>query len=881
MAQTRDRVRAVTAAARKVRNTSIREAREDAAEKQEWHDDAWIAYDQVPEVKFGINYLGNGMSKVVFYAATLDVDGNPVPINDEASPLAGTPIASAAEAELARLRGPTGGQGEINRMATINLETVGEFYLYGREASSEFGVLGAPDYQPALTELWDVRSTKSIDLTSETDADKRPIFTMKRSPKATGVKLNNDTEQLIRVWQRHPEWPELSDCHLAGCLTDVETLVLLGNQEKAEAKSRASAGAFTVPSELSFTRSPSGTDVDPELGDETAGNDGEGPDNDPDDLDPLPSRTDDVLVSDADDFISALADALINPIEDPTSAESVVPMLISGPAEFLKQEYLHRIDFSRGQDGALDARIEAKINRVARGLNIPVEVVLGHMSTTFANAKQIDKDTFADHHEPRCLMIADAYAVGFLRPNLLAQSFDPALVEAVIVWYDPAALVRSESLDVNADKLYEAGVIGATAYRRAKGATEDDAPTEQELLLNIISHKAILTENLSIAILKAVGIDIGLTAAQPGPTPQAGGPPPPGARVQDPIELATIVAHELGVTNVHDVVAALAAASQHARNRQHDAIVASARKATTIGHDLMVIDRDLRNRLLGAAEGAMARALERAGARLKSKAGTIREALRGTPNYACAQHLGPRVLASAGLNPDELLADAWNELHDQFVAWGDTAGDAALDVVARALSGMSAAERAALKVRQLSDIEQGWLWLEDALGQAGKEALFHPEKGAWAAEAAGEVADLTSRVPPGLIREALARAGGALGMGGAPGITAPTNKAPIGGIASGDLVVGTLSDHGASIEGYVWVYGPAHRAHPFEPHAELDGVQFVNFDDSALSNTSGWPETAFYFPGDHQGCVCDFEPVVIPVAPPTNLASPQATNDEA
>jgi hypothetical protein len=50
------------------------------------------------------------------------------------------------------------------------------------------------------------------------------------------------------------------------------------------------------------------------------------------------------------------------------------------------------------------------------------------------------------------------------------------------------------------------------------------------------------------------------------------------------------------------------------------------------------------------------------------------------------------------------------------------------------------------------------------------------------------------------------------------------------------------------------------------PHMNLDGQVFRNFDDPVLANGSGWPPYSFYMPGDHAGCICDFEPIIVPAA---------------
>lgn len=83
-------------------------------------------------------------------------------------------------------------------------------------------------------------------------------------------------------------------------------------------------------------------------------------------------------------------------------------------------------------------------------------------------------------------------------------------------------------------------------------------------------------------------------------------------------------------------------------------------------------------------------------------------------------------------------------------------------------------------------------------------------------------------------------------------------KAAIGGIATGPMVLGILSEHGVSTEGFRWEYGGFPRTRPFRPHQRLDGVQFANFDDEVLRNPRGGFPGPFFLPGDHKGCKCDF-----------------------
>ncbi|HEY5026591.1 MAG TPA: hypothetical protein VII76_16565, partial [Acidimicrobiales bacterium] len=86
----------------------------------------------------------------------------------------------------------------------------------------------------------------------------------------------------------------------------------------------------------------------------------------------------------------------------------------------------------------------------------------------------------------------------------------------------------------------------------------------------------------------------------------------------------------------------------------------------------------------------------------------------------------------------------------------------------------------------------------------------------------------------------------------------------VGQIGTGQTITDLLtSSDNVDQAGYEWVHGPA--LHPFDPHDELDGVQFSSFTDDALANDTGFPDNEYYLPGDHDGCSCDFVTLWAPV----------------
>lgn len=759
-----------------------------------WQEEAWGYFDDVPELKYAMRFEGNVMAKCRWFAAWKnpdEPDADPIPITD---PRANVPdnIAQSAVAEIARLHGPLGGISEIGRELDMNLEIAGEAYLVGIGARP---VLDADTKLPTgqfTAEEWAIYSISEVSVDSGT-------YIVKLAPDdKTPRKLDPEYDTAIRIWQRHPRWSLLPDCNMRGVLNECEALVLLTNLVKAEPKSLMNAGYVTLPFELD---TGSADETEPEEGEEAQ----------------------------VSPFVAAIYEGATEAVTDPDSAAAVAPIFLRGPAEYLTEEYVHQVEIKRTMTAVLDARIDKRVERMARGVNLPVEVVMGHQGTTFANAAQVKQDEYDDHFQPKCVLVADAFTTSFMQPNLLDSypSIDPQLLEQVVVWFDPVNMIRQVDPFDSADTGLEHGAISYEAWRREKGWTEDDAPDVLERLETLAFNLSRLDPGVSTAILKKFAPDLDIPSELPGTSA------PAAAASTD-----TVIA---------------------------DALAASAttKAKANVGYKLMLIDRELRGRLVTAADRAMSRALERAGSRLRSKAGTQRAVVARVRSELVAQRLGPSLvaslIASAGLTEDDLIgSDAFDDLETQFKTWGASAQQQALDL-ANDVVGISTAQRDALGVRQAGDLDEAWSWMNDQLHDLARAQLYAPDP---LAPAIGEF-DPTAKVPTGLVRQALARAGGASGLTvqGTNVYVTLANGKPVGGIATGETVMGELTQGGALVEAYEWVYGPAFRAHPYEDHEVLDGAFFTDWDSDTLS---GSPFDAYYYPGDHDGCSCDATPVLVP-----------------
>ncbi len=780
----------------------------------EWQKDAWRFAKEVPEVGELIDWRGNQMAKLRWYAATWPVDAGPdaqpVPVGTEDSLVPEGPAAVQARFEMSRLKARVGGQSEIARRLDQNLETAGEAHVIG---FGERSTLLGDDVD--MPEEWVVASVLELDTKSRAGVGMRWIYNPGET-KESARELDPDRDSIFRVWQPDSGRFLVPDCAMRRILVVCDTIVQLSHQMRALSRARMGAGIVKFPSGLKLQI----------MGAESA-------------------------VEDTGDVMNMLAEYLRSTVEDPDALGTIVPPVISG--EVADLEGLKFMTFDRPQDDRLDERIEKLIMRAARGLNAPVEVVTGLMATTFANAEQIDENTFDEYLEPRAVHLSDALTVGFLRPQM-ALTF-PDVAEDVFVWFDASDLIGKPDRKENAIAAHTALAISDAALRDATGFDEGDAPDEGEILRRLGGSRGMFTPELTAALIQtlavAAGVDLPDAAAlAPSAPPQA------------------------------QFAALTGLIGRLANRREAITVTASRRAPQNPGRRLADIDRDLRIRLLAAADGAMDRALEKAGNRLRSKLPGRRADLAGVAAGDVAAVLG-RQAVTAAMSLDDLLDGGWDRLEGQFKEWGARAQDEALAVVYRLVSGTSAARRESLGARMAADLDEAWSWFRQALTALAGHRMFDPSPDA---PPVGEF-DPALKVPPSYVRHALALAGGNKGVetkgsGDAFVTLRNAGSVPAGGIGTGQTVVEELAAGGVVTESYLWDYGPSPRKNPFPAHVRLDGTEFAGWDDAVLANTSGFPETSFYMPGDHPGCQCDVVPLIRTTAG-TERAVPEFTGLDA
>lgn len=441
----------------------------------DWQRECLDYFDTTPELKYTGWWVGNAMSKVKLYAAVEGVDGEAVAIDsftlDEngekvyAAPDVPDAVRDQAVAELARLRSESGSQGELLRESAMNVDHAGECWLVGWGPRDAVVDLRNPENdRPATSEYWEIRSIDEVEFSGTN------VFVIGEPGDKDKRKLDTDRDTIIRIWQRHPRWSKLSDSHVRGTITQLRTLQLLEGQIQAESMSRHNAGILLVKKGITWA---SASQADPE---------GQKDDEDP--------------------FVAGLTEGITAPVADPGDPSSVVPNVAL--VDDIKDAMAH-IPIGRDTGASLDARIDKRIDRLAGGLNVPKEVVLGHRSTTFSNADQISDDEFTDHLEPRVLMQCDALTFGFLRPQMIeAGGESAAWADRVFIWYDASALLDPPDQVEAANAAFRNFAIGFKPYRAALGFSEDDAPSVDEQLQMLGLMRGILTAELTQSLIQRI-----------------------------------------------------------------------------------------------------------------------------------------------------------------------------------------------------------------------------------------------------------------------------------------------------------------------------------------------------------------------------------------
>ena len=476
--------------------------------------------------------------------------------------------------------------------------------------------------------------------------------------------------------------------------------------------------------------------------------------------------------------------------------------------------------------------MERILRQIAIGLDIPADILTGLADVNHWSAWLIDDSFRLNYVDPLILAVLDSLTRAYLLPYLQAAGVADA--ESFLFWRDYSDLTSRTVSASDAFAMLDRGLITPPAARRSVGFSEADAP--EEIPDDLPTDYSTRIESLG-AYVRA-GFDPTAAAAALGlpPIEHLGVLP---VTVQSATEAAPELAEaEMPLAPPEPGIPTLTAASAPP--------------------SLAAIDHRLYTQLSEAAQASLDRALEKAGQRVRSQIrGDSRRAAQD-PLAASLQGLDPIlvpftvgrqvVVEALQLSEEDLIPES---AFDRF-------SQRAKRLFAEAQTQTRSTIESITGTRpEAPEGEDGWITAALALLVGGliglaRTRLFTATLEPDPAET-GEVG--STDVPAGLIFDGMTTAGG-----GVPGD--PLTR----GLATGEYGQELITTIGYTVEMRQWNTGAP--TVPFEPHQRLEGVRFEQWTNDRLATplSASWLGVDFMFPGDHSGCQCVTELVIVEVA---------------
>jgi hypothetical protein len=350
---------------------------------------------------------------------------------------------------LAALYGGPQGQTEMLQQIGIHLTVAGECYVVNRAADDAWNVLASGK----VSQLPGRKLQADFGLEG-------------------GSQALSPNDLVIRIWTPHPRDPVRPDSPVRANLATLGQITSYDAHIAAQVRSRlAGAGVLFLSNEVQFPV--------------------------PEGMDPTASQ--------AQIFMSLLGEAMMTPIANPADPSALVPIVAMVPTESLgKNEH---IKFWSDLDANVVQMRDAAIKRLALGLDVPPEVLLGVADANHWNAWLSEESAVKAHLEPRLAVVAYAITSAYLRPAIKDQVDDP---DNYFVIADTASIRLRPNRSAEAIELYNLGELSGPALRRETGFQPEDAPADEQFKTWLLKKVATgsSTPEQSAAALALLGIDV-------------------------------------------------------------------------------------------------------------------------------------------------------------------------------------------------------------------------------------------------------------------------------------------------------------------------------------------------------------------------------------
>lgn len=383
-----------------------------------WEVEAVEFYDIVPELRYGISWIAQSASRARLIVAKEPEHPaeDPLPIDEDA-------LESAPLYELA----PT-----LPEQATLIEEMVTLLKLVGRWRNVGF------DDPLTGRRRWMVLSEREI---SEVGGD----LVFRHPDTCEEMRLSKASVWSIPMWKSHPVWTHLPDSPVRSLIDTLHELVDLSGHVQTAARSRlAGAGLLLMPASLKPVTPGQSTGVNPPKGDPA---------------------------------MRALMRTAQASFRSPQDISRHLPVIFQGQQEALNA--VRHLTLNTPFDERVDELRRSAVRRIAIGLDIPPEVIVGMGELNHWTAYQVSADAQKINIAPTLQFVCQQLTRKYLRPALRALGV--ADYESYMVWYDDSALALSPNRAPEALEAYNIGLINGDAARSVLGFGPADKPAPGEV----------------------------------------------------------------------------------------------------------------------------------------------------------------------------------------------------------------------------------------------------------------------------------------------------------------------------------------------------------------------------------------------------------------
>ncbi|NKY48018.1 conjugal transfer protein TraF [Nocardia cerradoensis] len=443
-------------------------------ETKKWQEEIWDMLDLVGELSFSLLWKTALLSRFRLVASDLDPEtGKPTGSTENA----------AARAVVRQIAGGATGQSQmLGRLAPLMM-IPGEAWL----------AIIFPDGE----EQWHVLSNDEVKPRGE--------LVELELEDGTNYTMDPETDTLSRIWRQDPRRARLAWSPAKAALPILKEIVRMSQNIEAAGKSRqAGNGILVLPTEISMPAKPAPTGA---------------PDPDAPNL-PAPAPLSRFVT--ADEVRVALQEAMAKAIQDPSSAEALVPIILQVAGEWVDK--IRHIKFDSEVSDKAQAAREKAVRRLAMTLDMPPEVLLGLADLNHWSLYGVEEEAVRWHAAPEMETICAALTTQLLRP--MVPDAD------VVIWYDTSDVEAEPDQVEKVRTGFTDGVVRAEAYLRELGMSEEqdgyDLTTREgwtAWVLDQVRKDAALVPVLE-PLLRTLVPALGLPELKPAPAAPPTPPPP-------------------------------------------------------------------------------------------------------------------------------------------------------------------------------------------------------------------------------------------------------------------------------------------------------------------------------------------------------------------